>query len=191
MDGDKPTVRLLESVSENGRSEDELDDADDSLSAREIRFADALAAGTSVADAATAVGISQRSARRWRKKPEIAELVKTRLSENVSMARAILSAGTSKAALGLVAMAGGESTAESARVAACARVLDGALQLGTFEEFASRLAAIEAQQSAQSAEATSAARSVRAPRSTASAKPCGEHDHGRAEKFNHWDARHR
>jgi hypothetical protein len=146
---EKPTVHLLESVSENGRSDDDDDPADDSLSAREIRFAEALAAGASVADAASVVGISPRSARRWRKKLEIVALVKARLSENVSMARAILSAGTSKAALGLVAMAGGESTADSARVASCRAVLDSALQLGSFEEFESRLSAVEGQQGTQ------------------------------------------
>ncbi len=146
---DKPDLRVVASAAENGHSGEDDDPADDSLSAREIRFADALAAGASVADAATAVGISPRSARRWRKKPELAELVKARLSENVSMARAILSAGTSKAALGLVSMAGGEVPSDSARVAACARVLDSALQLGNFEEFESRLAAVEGQQNTQ------------------------------------------
>jgi hypothetical protein len=117
----------------------------ETLSARECRFADELASGTSLANAATAVGISSRSARRWRKKPEIAEAIRARLAENVSMARAILSAGASKAAIGLVAMASGTSPAEAARCSACRGVLETTLKLTEIEDLQTELAAIKAQ----------------------------------------------
>jgi hypothetical protein len=151
VDSNQPDLRLLEGVADLAISDDDAD-SDNSLSDREIMFCEALGAGASVADAATVVGISPRSARRWRKKPALAELLKARLAENVGMARAVLAAGASKAAIGLVDMASGAAPAEAARCSACRGVLESAFKLVDFEEFASRLAAIEAQQSAQSAE---------------------------------------
>lgn len=135
-------------VSESGQNPDEADEGDEpaeGLSVRQTRFADELASGTSLADAASAVGISSRSARRWRKKPDIAEAIRARLTENLSMARAILSAGASKAAIGLVAMSAGTAPAEAARVSACRGVLETTLKLTEIEDLQTELAAIKAQ----------------------------------------------
>ena len=145
MDNQNPPVRLLEAVSETGQNPAEEDEPADTLSVRQTRFVDELASGSSLADAATAVGISSRSARRWRKKSEIAEAVRARLSENVSMARAILSAGASKAASGLVDMASGKAPAESARVSAARGVLESTMKLTELEDVVERLAKLEEQ----------------------------------------------
>ncbi len=143
-DLEPPDLRVVP-PSDSGQKPNETEEAPEELSARETRFSDELASGTSLADAASAVGISPRSARRWRKKPEIAEAVRARLSENVSMARAILSAGASKAAIGLVDMASGTAPAESARVSAARGVLESTMKLTELEDVIERLAALEAQ----------------------------------------------
>ena len=140
-----PDLVLVPAVAEDGQVpvDDEADG--EKLSARETRFADALASGSSLGDAAKAVGLSPRSARRWRKKSEIAEAVRTRLAENVSMARAILSAGASKAAIGLVEMSSGEAKPDSARVSAARSVLEATMKLGELEDVIERLAKLEEQ----------------------------------------------
>jgi hypothetical protein len=135
-------------ASDTGQNRDDDDEGGqgaETLSPREIRFADELAAGRSLADAANAVGISPRSARRWRKKPEIAEAVRARLAESISMARAILSAGASKAALGLVDMSSGDAEPNSARVSAARGVLESAMRFAELEDVAERLTKLEAQ----------------------------------------------
>ena len=118
-------------------------DADDGLSAREVRFCDLLATGTPPAEAARAVGIAERSGRRWRKKPEIIEAIRARLSENIATGKSILAAGMAKAATGLVAMAGGEDEADAARVSACRAVTEGAVKLCELDELQARLAELE------------------------------------------------
>ena len=135
-------------VAADGQIQDDDDEGGhggEALSPREIRFADELAAGRSLADAASSVGISPRSARRWRKKPEIAEAVRARLAESISMARAILSAGASKAALGLVDMSSGDAEPNSARVSAARGVLESAMKFAELEDVVERLTKLEAQ----------------------------------------------
>jgi hypothetical protein len=147
MSDERPDLHLLESVppaSETGRIPDD-DEADgETLSAREIRFVDALAVGRSPSEAAREIGLSDRSGRRWRKKPEIIEAVRARLSENIATGKSILAAGMAKAATGLVSMASGETPAEAARVSACKAVTEGATRLVELDELQSRLAELEA-----------------------------------------------
>ena len=145
---DTPDLHLLEAVpavSETGRILDDDDGDGETLSAREIRFVDALATGRSPSEAAKEIGLSDRSGRRWRKKPEIIEAVRARLSENIATGKSILAAGMAKAATGLVSMASGETPAEAARVSACRAVTEGAVKLCEVAELEARLAALEAQ----------------------------------------------
>ena len=147
-DVEKPDLHLLEAVpavSETGRILDDDDGDGETLSAREIRFVDALATGRSPSEAAKEIGLSDRSGRRWRKKPEIIEAVRARLSENIATGKSILAAGMAKAATGLVSMASGETPAEAARVSACRAVTEGAVKLCEVAELEARLAALEAQ----------------------------------------------
>jgi hypothetical protein len=131
-------------VSESGHSGGTRD-AMEMLTAREIRFVDALAIGRTLGDAATSARISSRSGRRWKAKPHIAEAVRARLSENIAVGRAILAAGMSRAATGLVAMASGDVRPDAARVSACRAVTEGAVKLVEMEELQTRLAEVEAQ----------------------------------------------
>jgi HD-like signal output (HDOD) protein len=115
------------------------------MNAREVLLVEGIAAGESLADSATAAGISYRTARRWRLKPHVAEAIRNRVSENLAQTRAILSAGSSRAARGLVAMADPSGTTEpnSARVAAARGVLDSALKLAELEDVVERLTKLE------------------------------------------------
>jgi hypothetical protein len=131
-------------VAVDGQIHDEDDAAGDGLNPREILFVDALALGHTLGDAATAASISTRSGRRWKAKPAIAESIRTRMIENVAVGRAILAAGMSKAATGLVAMASGEAIPDSARVSACRAVVEGAVKLVEIDELVARLAQLEA-----------------------------------------------
>ena len=132
-------------MAETGQVQDDIDEPAETLSARETRFIDALAIGRSPSEAAKEIGLSDRSGRRWRKKAEIAEAVRVRLSENIAVGKSILAAGMAKAATGLVDMASGTAPAESARVAACRAVTDGAIKFLEMEELQARLAELEAQ----------------------------------------------
>lgn len=133
----------LRVVAESGRSGRDDDGTDDRLPPRELLFVEQLASGASLADAAKGIGLSARSARRWKTKPHIAEAVRARVAENVSVGRAILAAGMSKAATALVGMASGVADAESARVAACKAVVDSATRALEAEEIEARLAELE------------------------------------------------
>ena len=147
-DVEKPDLYLLEAVpavSETGRILDDDDGDGETLSAREIRFVDALATGRSPSEAAREIGLSDRSGRRWRRKRELIEAVRARLSENIATGKSILAAGMAKAATGLVSMASGETPAEAARVSACRAVTEGAVKLCEVAELEARLAALEAQ----------------------------------------------
>jgi hypothetical protein len=145
-DTEGPDLRVIEAVppvSESGRTPAEDEDDGEPLSARETMFCDALAAGTTPREAATQVGISARTGRRWRQKPEIQTAVRSRLNDSIAVAKSILASGAAKAATGLVAMADGTAEAEAARVSACRACVDGATKLIELDELQSRLAALE------------------------------------------------
>lgn len=134
-------------VSETGRIPDDDDAAGEgdtgSLSPREAMLADELAAGSTLAQAAKAASISERSARRWKAKPAIADAIRVRLSENTAVGRAVLSSGMARAARALVAMAAGTEEADAARVSACRAVTDGAVKLLEIDGMVARLAQLE------------------------------------------------
>jgi phage terminase small subunit len=132
-------------VAADGQIQDDDDAAGEELNPREILFVDGLALGRTLGDAATAAGISARSGRRWKTKPEIAAAIRVRMSENIAVGRAILAAGMSKAATGLVAMASGEALADSARVSACRAVVENATKLIEIDEMVARLEQLEEQ----------------------------------------------
>jgi hypothetical protein len=134
----------LHSVAVDGQIGDDDAEAGEALNPREILFVDALALGRTLGDAATAASISARSGRRWKAKPPIAEAIRARMTENIAVGRAILAAGMSKAATGLVAMASGDAVADSARVSACRTVVESATKLVEIDEMVARLAQLEA-----------------------------------------------
>jgi hypothetical protein len=147
-----PDLHLLEAVpaDECGQPKAEAADAgpDDEarLSPKEIRFCDALAAGETSCQAAKLAGITDRTGRRWRQRPEIQAAVRARLNDSLGAARAILACGAARAATGLVSMSDGSEEASAPRVSAARAVVEGATRLVEIEEIESRLAALEQQQ---------------------------------------------
>ena len=137
-----PDLHLLEAVpaDECGQPKAEAADAgpDDEarLSPKEIRFCDALSAGETSCQASKLAGITDRTGRRWRQRPEIQAAVRARLNDSLGAARACSA---------LVTMADGSEPAESAHVSACRAVTEGAVKLCEVAELEARLAALEAQ----------------------------------------------
>ena len=131
-------------VAADGQIQDDDDATGEGLNPREVMFVDALALGCTLGDAATAASISARSGRRWKTKPEIAAAIRVRMTENISVGRAILAAGMSRAATALVAMASGEAFTCSARVSACRAIVESATKLVEIDELAARLEQLEA-----------------------------------------------
>ncbi|MGD0836925.1 MAG: helix-turn-helix domain-containing protein [Polyangia bacterium] len=142
-----PPVRLLEAVppvAEAGPAVDSDAEQGETLDARELRFVDMVASGSTLGDAATAIGIGYRTARRWKKRPEIASAVKERASEQVALGRAVLAAGMGRASHALVEMADGTATASAPRVSAARAVVEVTAKLVELEDVAARLAELEA-----------------------------------------------
>jgi hypothetical protein len=119
-------------------------DADTGLSAREVMFCDALAAGTPPAEAARAVGIAERSGRRWRQKPRIQAAVRARLNDAVAVCRSVLAQGSATAARALVDMATGTEEPDSARVSAARAVVENTMRLTDLEQIEAQIAELKA-----------------------------------------------
>ena len=151
MSDERPDLRVVEVVpaDETGQSGgDEADAGPDDearLSPKETRFIEALAAGETSCRASKVAGVTDRTGRRWRQRPEIQSAVRARLNDSLGAARAILACGAARACSALVTMADGSEPAESARVSACRAVTEGAVKLCEVAELEARLAALEAQ----------------------------------------------
>ena len=144
-----PDLHAMPPVSDAGgqpdaEAEADSQDAEGRLSVREIRFCDLLATGETSCQASKAVGVTDRTGRRWRLRPEIQAAVRSRLNDSVGAARSIMACGAARAATGLVAMADGSEPAESPRVSAARAVVEGATRLVEIEEIEARLAELEA-----------------------------------------------
>jgi molybdenum-dependent DNA-binding transcriptional regulator ModE len=126
---------MSDKSSESGRKHGNCEQGTETLSPREIRFADAIAAGGTISDGATAAGISYRSASRWKVKDRIAAAIRSRTTESLSQARAVLAAGARSSAVELVRLAK-RARPDSARVTASRAVLDAAI-------FATEIASLE------------------------------------------------
>jgi phage terminase small subunit len=150
-DMEKPDLRVVASVpadksgQPDGAEADAGPDDEACLSPKEIRFCDALAAGETSCQAAKLAGITDRTGRRWRQRPEIQTAVRARLNDSLGAARAILACGAARAATGLVSMSDGSEEASAPRVSAARAVVEGATRLVEIEEIESRLAEVEAQ----------------------------------------------
>jgi len=128
--------------SESGRKQGSCEDGPERLSPREIRFADAIAAGGTISDGATAAGISYRSASRWKTKEHIAAYIRARTTESLSQARAVLAAGARSAAVELVRLAK-RARPDSARITASRTVLESTICASEIEDLEARLAELE------------------------------------------------
>jgi len=106
-----------------------------------MAFIGAMAQGETQNQAATLARVSVRTARRWAHRPEIVAAVRARISEMLATARAVLAAGSARAARSLIAMTDGPG--DAVNVAASRAVLEGASKLVALEEIESRLAELE------------------------------------------------
>jgi hypothetical protein len=151
MTDEHPDLRVVASVpadksgQPDGAEADAGPDDEARLSPKETRFVDALAAGETSCQAAKQAGITDRTGRRWRQRPEIQSAVRSRLNDSLGAARAILACGAARAATGLVSMSDGSEEASAPRVSAARAVVEGATRLVEIEEIESRLAEVEAQ----------------------------------------------
>jgi hypothetical protein len=128
-DVENPGHRLVEMVASSGPAPDTDEEQGETLDARELRFVDLVASGSTLGDAATEIGIGYRTARRWKKRAEIATAIRDRASEQVALGRAVLAAGMGRAARSLVDMSDGKTKAEPGKVAAAKAVVESTTKL--------------------------------------------------------------
>jgi len=95
-------------------------------------------------EAATAIGKSTRTLRRWKRQPEIAEAIRERTAEQMALARATLASAANRAARELAGLAA-KAKPDAARIAACKAVIESAARLGDLEEFRAEMEVIKAQ----------------------------------------------
>jgi len=133
---------MTKKSSESGRKHRDCEDGAEPLSPREIRFADAIAGGGTISDGATAAGISYRSASRWKAQRHIAAAIRSRTTESLSQARAVLAAGARSSAVELVRLAK-RARPDSARVTASRAVLDAAICATEIASLEERLVELE------------------------------------------------
>ena len=141
-EAEPPDLRVVDAA-QHGPAPDSDAEQGETLDARELRFVDLVASGSTLGDAATAIGIGYRTARRWKKRPEIVSAIKDRASEQVALGRAVLAAGMGRAARSLVDMADGQAKAEPARVSAARAVVEVTARLVELETVNERLAQLE------------------------------------------------
>jgi hypothetical protein len=121
----------------------EPDEETDGLSPMEQRFVDMSGTGTGMEDMAGELGLSSRTLRRWKLKPEIATAIRLRTSELMSQTRATLASASSRAARELSKLAE-SAEPDTARVSACRAVIANAAKFAEVEEIQQRLAELEA-----------------------------------------------
>ena len=107
-------------------------------------FATALARGGSVEDAAKEAGISARTGRRWRRRPEIQVELRAFARAAVGQAMATLASGATRAAVSLTEIAAGTRNAVAPQVATARAVLEFAVQTVEVQELMDRVADLEA-----------------------------------------------
>jgi thioredoxin-like negative regulator of GroEL len=95
-------------------------------------------------DMAVELGVTSRTLRRWKLKPTVASAIRARTAEAMSLARAVLAAGASRAARELVDLAE-NAEPDSARVAACVAVVANATKLSEAESMQAEINEIRAQ----------------------------------------------
>ena len=136
----KPSLRIVDT---KGHPDD--GEPPDTLDAREARFVEGIAAGKTLDEVCKPLGICARTGRRWRSRPHVDEAIRARLSENVSVGRAILSSGFARASRSLVDMSDGTEEAEAARVSACRSVVENVTRLTVLAEIERQIAELKAE----------------------------------------------
>jgi hypothetical protein len=115
----------------------------DGLSPMEQRFVDLSGTGTGMEYMAGELGLSSRTLRRWKLKPEIATAIRLRTSELMSQTRATLASASSRAARELDRLAT-EAEPDAARISACRAVIENAAKFAEVEELQQQVAELRA-----------------------------------------------
>jgi hypothetical protein len=113
------------------------------LSARKARFAAALLATNTVADAARAAGISERTAFTYLEDPDVQSAVGRGLDDTLSDATLHVTAAVTKALAVLESILDDTSAPPSCRVAAARLILDAGPRYRQTLDLATRLAVVE------------------------------------------------
>jgi transposase-like protein len=138
---EKPPAKKADTIGQEASTEP---DESDGLSVLELKFVELSATGaSSMEDMAVELGVTSRTLRRWKLKPTVASAIRARTAEAMSLARAVLAAGASRAARQLVDLAE-NAEPDSARIAACMGVIAQATASTTIEEIEAGLAKVEA-----------------------------------------------
>jgi len=132
-------------VAENVRFSANVEGWGKGLNPLQNKFITLAAGGSSMDEAATAIGKSVRTLRRWKKQPGIAEAIRERTNEEMALARATLASAANRAARQLDKLAS-KAKPDAARISACRAVLENATALVEIEELENRLAELEARQ---------------------------------------------
>jgi len=140
----KPTLSVVPDVAQGGPPGEAHDEDPEGLSLQEAAFVDAVAAGGTLQDGATAAGISYRTAKRWHRKDQIMAAVRARISASLAQARAVLASGAGRAARSLVELSDTAGVGDAPKISASRAVIDGATKLVEIEELSARLAELEA-----------------------------------------------
>lgn len=121
-----------------------MSDSADKLTSKQHKGIAALMSSPTIATAAAAIGIEERSIYRWLNEPHFAEAYRVARREATAQAVARLQQYSGAAVQVLVDLMEKESTHASVRLAAASKVLDLAIRAVEIEDMAERLAALEA-----------------------------------------------
>jgi hypothetical protein len=140
-----PTLLAPPKPDTTGQAASATSEETDGLSPMEQRFVDMSASGDlSMEDMASKLGVCSRTLRRWKARPEVATAIRLRTSEQMSQARAVLAAGSARAARSLVELSDGATIGDAPKVSASRAVLETTMKLVEVEELAERLDELEA-----------------------------------------------
>jgi len=113
------------------------------LTQRQFRAIEAILSTDNRSDAASQVGCSERTIRRWLSLPPFAKELRAQRSKLLDETTSVLISGSAGAARVLIAIADGAIKAEPSRVAAARAILDLATRLEESGELADRLLELE------------------------------------------------
>lgn len=120
-----------------------MSDSDRKIRPGEDQLVTALAAGKSIAEAAKAAGVSERTARRWLDEETIRQRVEAARAEFVRQALAQLSSAASDAVKALRALLKSEN--DNAKLGAARAILTTLIPLKEHFELEARISQLEAQ----------------------------------------------
>jgi len=118
-------------------------DISNKLSAPQRRYAEALAGGSTLPEAAAVAGISERTGRRWRNDPRVRQALGEAIDDRMGQAAAMAAVAACQALARLQELLLGPATEAPILVAACRCVLDRATELHEMYQLTERVQRLE------------------------------------------------